>query len=163
MEGKERVYHGETARNLHVRSQEHYNALRNKCKKSFIHKHILKEHDGNSHNVEFEWGITGKFVKPLYRQINEAISIEKMSIEECLNSKQEYFHQDVKRVSLNNVNTRYQCNFCGMKCQSLVDLKQHEKLVHVRYQCGDQNCDYISFGEKDLKYHKTQVHNSNNQ
>ena len=30
-EGKERIYFGETARNLHVRSQEHYSALKNKC------------------------------------------------------------------------------------------------------------------------------------
>ena len=33
-EGKRRIYIGETARNLHVRSKEHYNACKNKNKNS---------------------------------------------------------------------------------------------------------------------------------
>ena len=75
--GKERIYYGETARNLHVRSHEHYNGLKSECKNNFMHRHIMNEHGGQSCGVEFEWGIIGKFVKPLERQISEAIYIEK--------------------------------------------------------------------------------------
>ena len=163
LKGKVRVYHGETARNLHVRSQEHCSALKNKCKNSFMNKHILNEHEGNPHDVEFVWGITGKYVKPLYRQLNEAISIENTPMEECLNSKQEYFHQNVKRIGLHNVENKIQCIHCSRKFDSENDLNKHEILVHTRYQCEDPSCDYKSFGEKDLKIHKTIAHNNSNQ
>ena len=76
-EGKPRIYHGETARNLFIRSKEHYSALRNKSDKSFMHKHIMKEHKGKAHEVDFDWKIVGKYRKPLSRQLAEAIEIEK--------------------------------------------------------------------------------------
>ena len=38
--GKCRVYYGETARNIHTRSQEHYNALKCESTSSFKLKHI---------------------------------------------------------------------------------------------------------------------------
>ena len=47
-------------------------------------KHVQKEHEGVSENVNFEWKVTGKFVKPLPRQLSEAISIKNS------NSKSEY-------------------------------------------------------------------------
>ena len=68
-EGKRRIYHGETARNLFIRSKEHYSALRNKSEKSFMHKHIMKEHKGKAHEVESDWKIVGKFRRPLSRQL----------------------------------------------------------------------------------------------
>ena len=72
-QGNNRVYYGETARNLHVRSKEHYNALKKQCKNSFMLKHIQKEHQEKPHEVKFEWGVLNKFPKPLERQLSEAI------------------------------------------------------------------------------------------
>ena len=156
LQGKDRTYHGETARNLHVRSQEHYSAMMKESKNSFMHKHIIKEHGGNQQTVEFEWGISGKFAKPLYRQLKEAICIESQSITESLNSKNEFFHQDIRRVGLHKMDNKNQCNYCSKFCESESDLHQHEKYFHIRYKC--QKCDYVSFGERDLKSHINNVH-----
>ena len=153
---KERIYYGETARNIHVRSQEHYAALRKECKHSFMHKHILKEHDGNTHGIEFEWGVVGKFVKPLERQLNEAISIEQTPIENNLNSKQEYFHHNVRRIGFKNMETEHQCNQCSRMFNSRSELEKHDKHVHMRIKC--KKCDYLSFGERDLNEHTDMKH-----
>ena len=42
-----RLYHGETARNLHVRSKENCNAYKNMTEKSFMNEHVIDEHEGN--------------------------------------------------------------------------------------------------------------------
>ena len=147
LEGKERVYFGETARNLHVRSLEHYNGLKNECRNNFMYKHIVNEHKGEKHVVEFEWGINAKFVKPLERQLSEAISIENTCMKESLNSKMEYFHQNVRKIGLND----HQCNSCGRKFDSLTELEQHKNHVHTRFRC--KSCDYTSYGERDLSEH----------
>ena len=76
-EGKLRVYHGETARNIHTRSKEHYQAYKNKSDKSFMNKHVVKEHGGNGDEVVFDWKLNGKFRKPLSRQVAEAVKFEK--------------------------------------------------------------------------------------
>ena len=156
MNGKERVYHGETARNLHIRSKEHYSALSNECRNSFMYKHIQSEHKENPHEVQFEWGIVGKFVKPLYRQLNEAIDIENKSIKVNLNSKNEYFHQDVKKLGLQNHENKFQCEYCSRWLESESELQNHKKLMHIRYKC--LMCDYLSFGERNLKDHQNIVH-----
>ena len=149
------TYYGETARNIHVRSQEHYNGLKNMCKNNFMYRHIQEEHEGNIKNAEFEWGICGKFVKPVERQLSEAINIERASIAECLNSKMEYFHHNVRKIAMSNAE-KEQCNSCGRKFESVNDLNDHNKQFHMRFKCSQ--CEYISFGEKDIKSHKIIVH-----
>ena len=128
-EGKERIYFGETARNLHVRSQEHYGALKNKCRTSFMHKHILEEHNNQPCGVEFEWGIVGKFVKPLERQLSEALCIEETPMHESLNSRKEYFHHDVNRIGLIENQRTEECDYCSRKFETMIDLEKHEKQV----------------------------------
>ena len=59
------MYHGETARNIHVRSEEHYSAFKNKSEKSFMYKHVLKSHEGNSNDIIFDWKIK--------RELSEAL------------------------------------------------------------------------------------------
>ena len=66
---------------------------------------------------------------------------------ESLNSKTEYFHQNVRRIGLNE----QQCNSCGRKFELLNELDRHEKQIHTRFKC--QECDYLSYGERDLKDH----------
>ena len=78
--GKDKTYFGETARNLHVRSKEHYDALKKRSSTSFMHKHIVSEHAGNIEDVRFDWKVLGKFQNPLQRQLNEVINIEDKSI-----------------------------------------------------------------------------------
>ena len=44
--GKNKIYTGETARNLHIRSKEHYNDCENQKKNSWMLKHIKNDHEG---------------------------------------------------------------------------------------------------------------------
>ena len=126
-EGKLRTYHGETARNLYTRSKEHYSALRNQDEKSFMNKHIVKEHGGKPDEVEFDWKIIGKFKKPLSRQLTEAIRIDKKSKDDNLNSKNEYFRHTVKRISLSNSDSKEECGYCGKKLKILMTYRYMRK------------------------------------
>ena len=119
-----------------------------------MYKHILNEHEGKSHGVNFEWGIVGKFVKPLERQLSEAICIEKTPMQESLNTKQEYFHHNVRRIGFNE--NEHQCNYCSRRVQSVVELEKHENHVHIRLNCN--KFDYVSFGKRDLKEHTDMKH-----
>ena len=154
-EGKDRLYHGETARNLYTRSKEHYNALRNQNQNSFMHKHIQKEHENNPENVSFSWKVIGQFKKPLSRQLFEAIKIDKKEESVNLNSKSEYFRHNMKKIIINN--SDFQCNSCARKFQADNELKVHEQMVHTRLKC--KSCNYISFGEYDLQNHNKTAHN----
>ena len=51
--GVDRLYHGETARNVYARSKEHYSALKSQNKNNFMYKHIKKEHAGNGEDITF--------------------------------------------------------------------------------------------------------------
>ena len=134
-EGRKRVYYGETARNLHARSIEHYNALQNKSKSSFLYKHINKEHRNNPQNVEFDWGVCGKFSKPLYRQLQEAICINNESTDDSLYTKTEYAHLNVNRVKLNSCENKHQCNKRGRFLKSEGELTKHKNDIQTQFQC----------------------------
>ena len=89
-EGRQRVYDGETARNLYERHKEHCKDYAKKSENSFMRKHVDNEHEGNGENVEFQWKVTGTFKKPLQRQLTEAVKISRKPNEENLNSKNEW-------------------------------------------------------------------------
>ena len=86
-EGKIRIYDGETARNLAVRSREHYDDFKNDKPTSFMKKHIDAEHGGNKDGIKFTWKVMMKNKKPLKRQLNEAVNINNRNKTESLNSK----------------------------------------------------------------------------
>ena len=119
-----------------------------------MYRHIQEEHEGNIQNAELECGRSGS-VKPVERQLSEAINIEKTSTTECLNSKMEYFHHNVKKIGLSGEEKR-ECKYCGRKFTFEKDIESHEKLFHIRYKC--QDCEYLSFGEYDMKLHRKTVH-----
>ena len=122
-------------------------------------KHVENEHKSDSNGVRFEWGLCGKFAKPLYRQLNEAISINNEPIENIMSTKNEYFHLDVKKIKMNNDNSKYQCKYCGRVCASAIHMTQHENEFHTEYQC--HTCEYKAFGKKDLMGHKMAEHQIN--
>ena len=157
-EGKLRVYHGETARNVHIRSKEHYRAYSNKSDKSFMHKHVMKEHEGNSNGIIFDWKISGKFKKPLSRQLAEAVKIDKKAKDVNLDSKNEYFSQSVKRLGLAKDDDKEKCGYCGRKFPTIEELQTHEQEFHTEYRCKREKCEYTSIGLKDLKYHTKSLH-----
>ena len=74
-EGKVKVYYGETSRNLHVRSKEHYKDCDNNTKVSWMRKHMIENHNNEMNKCDFSWKVIGKFKKPMLRQLSEAIHI----------------------------------------------------------------------------------------
>ena len=76
-----------------------------------MRKHVDKEHDGKAENVEFGFKITGKFTKPLARQIDEANRIFRKHPKENLNSKYEFNSQQTKKLVLESKD-EYTCDGC---------------------------------------------------
>ena len=98
--GKVRVYEGESSRSARVRGAEHMADLENERPKSVLLKHKLKEHQDEEMKIKMK--ITGKFKDPLTRQANEAVRINQRNknIGELLNSKSEFNHPPLGRVTV---------------------------------------------------------------
>ena len=160
-QGKRRVYIGETYRNIHVRSGEHYNAMKNKNKNSWMYQHIQKEHNGDIEKAKFKWKVTGSFQKAMLRQISEAVAIQNTDTNECLNLKTEYFSHKTNRLKIGNEEDekKYLCRFCNSDCGDFNQLKFHINNFHKRLQCN--KCEYSSFGKKDYDVHTAANHPAN--
>ena len=74
--------------------------LENERPKSVLLKHKLKEHQDEEMKIKMK--ITGKFKDPLTRQANEAVRINQRNknIGELLNSKSEFNHPPLGRVTV---------------------------------------------------------------
>ena len=88
-EGEVRVYDGETARNLNIRSKEHIKDFKNNYETSFMLKHVNKEHNGHKEHVKFPFKVLRKHKKPLERQLDEAVNMNRKKPAENLNTKYE--------------------------------------------------------------------------
>ena len=142
-QGKSKIYFGETSRNIHCRSKEHYrNCEYEDRSKSWMKKHLEDEHAEEPCN--FAWSVVNSFRKPMLRQITEAINIKNTSKSSLMNLKQEYFTNDVNGIVLNK--KEHRCKECGKCFDKLPDVKLHLKAMHENINC-DQ-CSHISFGEK---------------
>ena len=127
--GKSFKYEGESARNLYIRSKEHYRCLNSKSDKSWMWKHVQKEHEGKKNGIEFDFKITGKFRKPLRRQLDEAYRIEKNKGKGQLNSKKEHNGQRIKRVTIEN-NDENQCNKGKNRTEFEESMTKHKDTEH---------------------------------
>ena len=156
--GKIRIYDGETARNLHIRSKEHMNDFKKGNDKSWMIKHVNEEHDGNKDDVKFTWKVKKKHFRPLERQVYEAVNINNKASEENLNSKHEFNYQTVKRINLEN-NPKLDCKVCGSMLKTKSELNDHMKLFHERLKCNQ--CEYVSYGLRNLDDHQKIVHSRN--
>ena len=156
-EGKVRIYDGETARNLHVRSKEHINEYNRNNENNWMIKHVNNDHEGKKENVQFIWKVLKKHRKPLERQISEAVNISKKKEDENLNSKSEFNHQTIKRISLDGKNKmKIHCKTCGSLFDHKEKMKEHIEMFHENQQC--ETCEYEAIGSKDLKYHAKVAH-----
>ena len=155
-EGKDRIYHGETARNLYERSKEHMNAFNNRSPNSFIYKHVLAEHNGKTENIVFDWKVLNKYHKPLSRQLKEALYIESKENDVNINLKSEFFKNNTRKLILNRV--EYTCEKCGRVFGNTTNLQTHKKEIHDRFPCKSVDCKYEAFGMKDLVSHEGTNH-----
>ena len=156
LDGKMKVYHGETARNLSMRSKEHVSLYEKKSDKSFMYNHAVKEHQEHIHDVKFKWNVLRKFKKPLQRQIFEAKHIDKKSEEQNLNSKEEFNGQTLKIIKVTVKRKALHCDTCGKEFYFQNILNDHNTKFHDRFNC--EFCDYTSFGRRDLIEHKQNTH-----
>ena len=93
-----KVYEGESARSARIRGSEHLKALEKKSGASVLYKHKEAEH--KNENIKFKMEITRKFQDALSRQANEAVRIDTRPNSELLNSKCEFNHPPVARVTV---------------------------------------------------------------
>ena len=93
-----KVYEGETARSARTRGAEHLSQFKNERGDSALHKHRVSDHEGEE--MKFRMEITDKFRDPLTRQANEAVRISKRKKNELLNSKNEFNHSPIARISV---------------------------------------------------------------
>ena len=157
IQGKTKIYFGETARNLHIRSAEHFKDCDSKTKtNSWMRKHIESEHKNSHSKCEFEWKEINSFRKPVQRQLSEAVHIHNTDSNEVLNLKNEYFSNNIKGLELANSENRITCNSCGRNFDQKDQFEEHFKAVHKKINCA--RCDYISFGDRDLKNHTEICH-----
>ena len=98
--GITRTYEGETARNAHIRGNEHLKDLERKNDKSVLYRHVKKEHSNEENEVEFKMKTVGRFKTTMSRQINEGIRIQ--SSETLINSKRELYGTVVHRKVLDS-------------------------------------------------------------
>lgn len=103
--GKNKVYEGETARSARVRGSEHLNGFKNDRIDNALYKHKHNEHENEE--MKFSMKITQKFRDPLSRQANEAVRISSRRKSELLNSKNEFNHPPIARISVERSKPKY--------------------------------------------------------
>ena len=96
---REGIYVGESSRSLHERSVEHIRDAKSFSAKSHIVKHWMTSHPSLHSPPKMGFTITGRFKDCLSRQISEALRIS-MSRDALLNSKGEYGHNSVSRLTV---------------------------------------------------------------
>ena len=98
LEGKLSKYEGETGRPVRVRFKEHLSAIKRKSESSPLLKHQEMKHPGQNHNWIFS--ILSTFNDPLTRQVDEATRIANSQPGSLLNSKREYNHPPLNRITV---------------------------------------------------------------
>ena len=94
----------------------------------------------------------------MQRQLTEAVKISRKPNEENLNGKNEYHGQRLRRLNIDQDEERNKihCDVCGALFCSSGNLEDHNERFHRQMKC--KQCEYTSFGNVDLKYHKQYKH-----
>ena len=110
--GKTRVYEGETGRSARIRGDEHLAALKKQKNYSVLFKH--KENEHKNEEMRISMRITKRFKDPLSRQGNEAERISSRNKTDLLNSKSEFHHPPITRVTVEKNQNIWKKNGCDM-------------------------------------------------
>ena len=81
-----------------MRGAEHLRDFENGKPNSALYKHKQNEHGGQDIKIGME--ITKQFHDPLTRQADEAVRISKRTKAEILNSKNEFNHPPIARITV---------------------------------------------------------------
>ena len=90
IEEKTYRYIGETSRSVQERGEEHLRYLRDRDPGSHFLKHIVQHHMNTPERMEFRMKIVSTHFTALYRQISEAVLINRNKGPYLLNSKSQY-------------------------------------------------------------------------
>ena len=96
--GITKVYEGESSRSARIRGGEHYRDWKFSKNTGVLYKH--KQNDHQNEEMKISMKITKKFKDPLTRQANEAVRINNRKDNEILNSKSEFNHPPVARITV---------------------------------------------------------------
>ena len=96
--GIEQVYEGESSRSARIRGGEHYRDWKYSKSTGVLYKH--KQNDHQNEEMKISMKIIKKFKDPLTRQANEAVRINNRKNDEILNSKSEFNHPPVARITV---------------------------------------------------------------
>ena len=96
--GAVKVYEGETSRSARIRGIEHLRDYRKGKTDSSLFKHKQNEHQNEE--MAFSMEITKRYKDPLSRQANEAVRISSREKTQILNSKNEFNHPPIARISV---------------------------------------------------------------
>ena len=92
-------YRGQSGRSIYERTKEHYKQWLKKCEDSYLYKHSLEYHNGETFRINVKIGAQC-FGKPTSRMITEAVMIEELPDENSLNSKSEWTYVKLPRVNI---------------------------------------------------------------
>ena len=90
-------YEGESARNAHLRGNEHRKQYCTKNKNSVLYRHVQAVHKGEEQEVSFKMKVVGRFNSALARQIEESLRLRNKDQSTLLNSKSEFYGPVIKR------------------------------------------------------------------
>ena len=111
VKGLPRTYEGETSRSARTRGAEHMRDFNKGNVDSAMYKHKQNEHEGEE--MKYRMEITKRFRDPLTRQANEAVRISGRNKNEILNSKNEFNHPPIARISVQRSKPFQNKNGCG--------------------------------------------------
>ena len=100
--GIKKNYEGETSRSARLRGKEHLNDFKKKKEKSALYKHNILEHPNEE--IDIGMKITRPFRDALSRQADEAVRINNSIASELLNSKTEFNHPTIARITVERRN-----------------------------------------------------------
>ena len=93
-------YWGETARTAFERGEEHLVGMESRQEKNSLWKHSYLHHQGELVREDLQMNIIEKHKSPLNRQIHEGVELELNRADIVLNSKSEWNHSKIPRITI---------------------------------------------------------------
>ena len=97
VEGRRRVYHGESHRTLYERTVEHWEGLRDQTEDSVLWRHWREEHSDRETAPDYSVKVAEKCRSSTERQIKESLIIESEESTNLINNKSEWGQNPVPR------------------------------------------------------------------
>ena len=97
--------------------------------------------------------VVNKNIKPIERQMTEAVRIAKKEDGKSLNSKNEFNHHSIGRLRIGSLN----CHTCGKSLNTRNELNEHVEKFHRKFT--GEICQEKIFGKYSKREHMKNIHN----